>query len=34
MALEFKIEMKSIRPATEEEITHGHAHGEGGHHHH
>jgi FKBP-type peptidyl-prolyl cis-trans isomerase SlyD len=31
--LEFDIEMMSSRPATEEEVAHGHAHGEGGHHH-
>lgn len=31
--LEFQIEVVSIRDATADEITHGHAHGEGGHHH-
>ncbi len=31
--LEFDIEMVGSRPATEEEISHGHAHGVGGHHH-
>lgn len=31
--LEFEIEMVGSRPATEEEVSHGHAHGEGGHHH-
>lgn len=31
--LEFEIEMVSTRPATEEELSHGHAHGEGGHQH-
>jgi FKBP-type peptidyl-prolyl cis-trans isomerase SlyD len=32
--LNFAIEIVSVRAATEEEIAHGHAHGEGGHHHH
>ncbi len=32
--LTFQIDVKSVREATEEEIAHGHAHGEGGHHHH
>jgi len=31
--LEFNIEVVSIRDATADEINHGHAHGEGGHHH-
>jgi FKBP-type peptidyl-prolyl cis-trans isomerase SlyD len=31
--LHFAIEVVSVRAATEEEIAHGHAHGEGGHHH-
>ncbi|MFT5083425.1 MAG: FKBP-type peptidyl-prolyl cis-trans isomerase SlyD [Lentisphaeria bacterium] len=31
--LVFNITIKSIRAATEDEIQHGHAHGEGGHHH-
>lgn len=31
--LEFDIEIMESRPATEEEISHGHAHGVGGHHH-
>lgn len=31
--LTFEIEIVSVRAATEEEIAHGHAHGEGGHHH-
>lgn len=31
--LTFDIEVKSVREATEEEIQHGHAHGEGGHQH-
>lgn len=34
MDLEFNIEMMTVRPATAEEIAHGHAHGQGGHHHH
>jgi len=29
----FSIEITGVRDATEEELTHGHAHGEGGHHH-
>jgi FKBP-type peptidyl-prolyl cis-trans isomerase SlyD len=32
-ALGFHIEVVDVRPATEEEISHGHVHGEGGHHH-
>jgi FKBP-type peptidyl-prolyl cis-trans isomerase SlyD len=32
-ALTFDVEIMSVRDATEEEITHGHAHGEGGHDH-
>lgn len=32
--LEFDIEIVETRPATEEELAHGHAHGAGGHHHH
>ena len=32
--LTFAIEITDIRDATEEEISHGHAHGPGGHHHH
>lgn len=32
--LNFDIEMVSVRPATAEELSHGHAHGPGGHHHH
>ena len=31
--LEFDIEIVEVREATEEEIAHGHVHGEGGHHH-
>jgi FKBP-type peptidyl-prolyl cis-trans isomerase SlyD len=31
--LTFDIEVMSVRAATEDEIAHGHAHGEGGHHH-
>ncbi|NUM88543.1 MAG: peptidylprolyl isomerase [Bdellovibrionales bacterium] len=32
--LTFAVEVTEIRPATDEEITHGHAHGPDGHHHH
>tara|TARA_R110001592_G_scaffold86031_1_gene254022 strand:+ start:28892 stop:29395 length:504 start_codon:yes stop_codon:yes gene_type:complete len=32
-ALTFEIQIESVRPATEEELSHGHAHGVGGHHH-
>ena len=32
--LYFDIEIVAIRPATQDEISHGHAHGPGGHHHH
>jgi FKBP-type peptidyl-prolyl cis-trans isomerase SlyD len=32
-SLQFAIEIVSVRAASEEEIAHGHAHGEGGHHH-
>lgn len=31
--LTFDIEVIAVRPATDEEVAHGHAHGEGGHHH-
>ena len=31
--LTFDVEVSAIRPATEEELEHGHAHGSGGHHH-
>jgi len=31
--LTFAVEIVEVREATEEEVTHGHAHGEGGHHH-
>ncbi len=31
--LTFAIEVKDVREATEEELAHGHSHGEGGHHH-
>ena len=31
--LEFDVEMVDLRDATDEEMTHGHAHGAGGHHH-
>jgi FKBP-type peptidyl-prolyl cis-trans isomerase SlyD len=34
MPLTFEIEIVAIRDATAEELRHGHAHGEGGHHHH
>ncbi|TGK35107.1 peptidylprolyl isomerase [Leptospira gomenensis] len=34
MNLVFDVELTGIREATEEEISHGHVHGEGGHHHH
>jgi FKBP-type peptidyl-prolyl cis-trans isomerase SlyD len=30
----FDVEIMASRPATQEEISHGHAHGPGGHHHH
>jgi FKBP-type peptidyl-prolyl cis-trans isomerase SlyD len=32
--LHFSIEVTEVRDATQEELTHGHAHGEGGAHHH
>ncbi|WP_029888915.1 FKBP-type peptidyl-prolyl cis-trans isomerase [Polycyclovorans algicola] len=32
--LKFEVEIADVRAATEEETTHGHAHGDGGHHHH
>lgn len=32
--LEFDVEIVDVRPATTEELSHGHAHGPGGHHHH
>lgn len=32
-SLQFKCTVEQVRPATEEELTHGHVHGEGGHHH-
>ena len=32
-ALIFDLTVKSVRPASAEEIGHGHVHGEGGHHH-
>jgi FKBP-type peptidyl-prolyl cis-trans isomerase SlyD len=32
--LHFDVEVVGVRAATEEELDHGHAHGEGGHHHH
>ncbi|MEY3201317.1 MAG: hypothetical protein RIR70_867, partial [Pseudomonadota bacterium] len=33
ISLNFKITIAEVRPATEEEIAHGHPHGPGGHHH-
>ena len=33
MQLNFSVEVKDIRDATEEELSHGHVHGPGGHHH-
>lgn len=33
VALNFAVEVVEVRNATEEEISHGHVHGEGGHHH-
>jgi FKBP-type peptidyl-prolyl cis-trans isomerase SlyD len=33
-ALQFSIDIVDVRPATAEEMSHGHAHGPGGHHHH
>lgn len=33
MDLHFEVQVRDVRAATEEELTHGHAHGEGGHHH-
>lgn len=33
MSLRFEAEVLDVRPATEEEIAHGHVHGAGGHHH-
>ncbi|WP_373016974.1 peptidylprolyl isomerase [Thiomicrorhabdus sp.] len=33
MPLTFEVEVTGLRDATEEELEHGHAHGEGGHHH-
>ena len=32
-ALHFEIQLTAVRPATKEEIEHGHVHGPGGHHH-
>lgn len=31
--LNFDVEITAVRPATEEELAHGHVHGDGGHHH-
>jgi FKBP-type peptidyl-prolyl cis-trans isomerase SlyD len=33
-ALNFEVEVTDVRPATEEELSHGHVHGPGDHHHH
>lgn len=33
LTLDFKIDIQDVRVATEEELSHGHAHGKGGHHH-
>ncbi|MFT3885108.1 MAG: peptidylprolyl isomerase [Flavobacteriales bacterium] len=33
VTLNFDVEITGVRPATEEELAHGHVHGEGGHHH-
>lgn len=33
VTLHFNVEITGVRPATEEELAHGHVHGEGGHHH-
>ena len=33
VTLNFSVNIKDVRDATEEELEHGHAHGEGGHHH-
>jgi FKBP-type peptidyl-prolyl cis-trans isomerase SlyD len=33
MALHFAVKVVEVRPATSDELEHGHAHGEGGHHH-
>ncbi|MAY16038.1 MAG: peptidylprolyl isomerase, partial [Oceanospirillaceae bacterium] len=32
-SLSFSVKVESIRDASEEELAHGHVHGEGGHHH-
>jgi FKBP-type peptidyl-prolyl cis-trans isomerase SlyD len=32
--LHFTVTVVDVRPATEEELAHGHVHGPGGHHHH
>ncbi|WP_066802864.1 FKBP-type peptidyl-prolyl cis-trans isomerase [Moraxella oblonga] len=34
VTLTFDVEIMDVRPATDEELAHGHAHGAGGHHHH
>jgi FKBP-type peptidyl-prolyl cis-trans isomerase SlyD len=33
VALNFDVQVVAVRPATAEELAHGHIHGEGGHHH-
>jgi FKBP-type peptidyl-prolyl cis-trans isomerase SlyD len=33
VTLRFNVEITGVREATEEELAHGHVHGEGGHHH-
>jgi FKBP-type peptidyl-prolyl cis-trans isomerase SlyD len=33
VTLHFNVEITGVREATEEELAHGHVHGEGGHHH-
>ncbi len=33
VTLRFEVDVREVRPATEEEISHGHVHGPGGHHH-
>jgi FKBP-type peptidyl-prolyl cis-trans isomerase SlyD len=32
-SLNFEVEIAAVRPATEQELAHGHVHGPGGHHH-
>jgi FKBP-type peptidyl-prolyl cis-trans isomerase SlyD len=33
VTLHFSVEIQGVREATQEELSHGHVHGEGGHHH-